>query len=152
MVLGFGMQLGPGRVGDARTDLLERLVVRIELVLQRGLHRHGHVGVEQATVVEQHPPDVCPLLALTECVDPESPHQGEHPVMIGVDPLRATLGVLTAHEPVVHRARPAACTRAALDQLHVHTRTEQSLCDREPGHARADDEYPHDRGGLLSYP
>jgi len=81
-------------------------------------------------------PDHAPLLTLAEQGEAVAIEQRQHPVVVGVDPLCAALGVLALVERRSNRAGSAAHAPASFDQRDLATgRPQVGSCreTRQPG-------------------
>jgi len=89
-----------------------------------------------------------PLLAGAERGHAEAIHQLVHPVVVGVDPLRAALAVLPTHERGAHGAHSTTRPVPSLEHRHVGAGGNQALRGaqaREPG---TDNDNSHGRRWL----
>ncbi len=138
----IGVARGVGRVDDARGVALDHVLVGVERIAQA----EAAVGLRS---VEELAPDVEPAAqgrpprAFSLERQAVARQQGEHPLVMAVDPLRPALGVLAGRERRPHRADAPAGPRARLQHRHVRTELLEVERGRQAGQAGPHHEDAH---------
>ncbi len=127
------MQVRARRIGDVPRRYLNQAIELGELVIDSRCRRAHCIWPEQFSIAMDPSANGCPLLTRTDSPDSIAVERSEHADVHVVDPLRATLGVLTTLERFAHRPHAATYSVAALDQRDIAPWRPQSLSGAQTG-------------------
>jgi hypothetical protein len=97
---------------------------------------------QQPAVAVQEAPQQRPHLTLALQLESEPTHERQHPPVIGVDPLRSTLGDLTGSEST-NGAGPSTDAIAGFDERDAGATCKQAVGGAEAGQSGTDHDDVH---------